>query len=284
MNPFERRSTSSVLFAFFFATGCAVGVEPERSGTTQGVAGTSAGSSGGGQGGSGAFGSGGSGAIGSGGTGAVGSGGSGAQGSGGGSGSASGGSAGTATGGSAGAGTGGSAGSSGTGGSGAGGSSTGGSAGSGGAPAAGDLVVEYRNGDSSTSDNQLKPQLNIKNQGGAVVPLSELKVRYWFTNEAGSQTLQFSCDHAVIGCASLGATFGSASAGMADHYAEISFSSGTLSPGGQTGEIQTRINKSDWTVYDETNDWSFDAAKSSFTPWEHVTLYRGGTLIWGTEP
>jgi cellulose 1,4-beta-cellobiosidase len=57
-----------------------------------------------------------------------------------------------------------------------------------------------------------------------------------------------------------------------------------LAPSGQTGEIQTRINKSDWAVYDETNDWSFDGTKSSFTPWDRVTLYRGGTLIWGQEP
>ena len=31
-------------------------------------------------------------------------------------------------------------------------------------------------------------------------------------------------------------------------------------------------------------DYSYDAAKTVFADWTHVTLYRNGTLVWGTEP
>jgi cellulose 1,4-beta-cellobiosidase len=55
-------------------------------------------------------------------------------------------------------------------------------------------------------------------------------------------------------------------------------------PGGQSGEIQTRFAKSDWSNYTETGDYSFDPTKTSFVDWDHVTLYRNGVLVWGMEP
>lgn len=71
----------------------------------------------------------------------------------------------------------------------------------------------------------------------------------------------------------------------ADHYMEITFTGGLMiAPGGSTGEIQTRYNKSDYANYDETNDYSFDPTKTTFTTWDRVTLYDNGTLIWGVEP
>ena len=36
----------------------------------------------------------------------------------------------------------------------------------------------------------------------------------------------------------------------------------------------------------EAGDYSYDPSKAypSFADWTHVTLYRNGTLVWGTEP
>ncbi|MNI71455.1 Beta-mannanase/endoglucanase A precursor [compost metagenome] len=72
----------------------------------------------------------------------------------------------------------------------------------------------------------------------------------------------------------------------ADYYVEISFAAGagSLAPGANTGEIQLRINKSDWSNYSETDDFSYDPSKTAFTDWTHVTLYLNGTLAWGLEP
>ncbi|GAB4205409.1 MAG: hypothetical protein OHK0022_31440 [Roseiflexaceae bacterium] len=147
------------------------------------------------------------------------------------------------------------------------------------------LKLQYRTPDTAAGDNQIKPHFNIVNTGSSSVPLSELKIRYWYTID-GDRTQSFNCDYAVVGCASLSGTFvrlASATTG-ADYYLEIGFSSGTLAANGQSGEIQTRFNKSDWTNYTETGDYSYDPTKTAFADWSKVTLYRNGTLVWGTEP
>jgi hypothetical protein len=46
-------------------------------------------------------------------------------------------------------------------------------------------------------------------------------------------------------------------------------------------QIQVRVNKSDWSAYDQSNDYSFDASYTSFTEYNKITIYRNGTLIWG---
>jgi hypothetical protein len=149
--------------------------------------------------------------------------------------------------------------------------------------------VQYRAADTNAGDNQIKPHFNILNAGTSAVPLSELKIRYWFTRE-GTQNQSFWCDWAAItgSCSNLSGTFVQVSPARtgADFYVEVSFAAaaGSIAAGGQSGELQTRISKSDWSNYTETGDYSFDPTKTSFTDWTHVTLYRNGVLVWGTEP
>src|SRR5215468_2324311 len=62
------------------------------------------------------------------------------------------------------------------------------------------LRVQYRVADpNSPNDNQIKPHLNIVNGGTAAVPLSELTIRYWYTND-GNQPQVYDCDYAAKGC------------------------------------------------------------------------------------
>ena len=44
------------------------------------------------------------------------------------------------------------------------------------------------------------------------------------------------------------------------------------------------MQKSDWSNYTQTGDYSFDASKTNYTDWSNITLYRNGVLVWGTEP
>src|SRR5262249_54752990 len=149
------------------------------------------------------------------------------------------------------------------------------------------LRLQYRVADpNSPNDNQIKPHFNIVNGGTTTVPLSELTIRYWYTND-GSQPQVYDCDFASRGCSNISASFVSIPAvTRANTYLQLSFSAGagSLTPGQQSGEIQTRLHSQNWSNYTEGNDYSYDATKTSFADWTRVTLYRNGTLVWGTEP
>jgi len=151
------------------------------------------------------------------------------------------------------------------------------------------LRLQYRAADTNAGDNQIKPHFNIINPGTSLVPLSELKIRYWFTRE-GTAGQSFWCDWAMVtgSCSNVTGTFVQVNPARtgADFYLEVGFNpaAGSIPAGGQSGEIQTRISKSDWSNYTETGDYSFDPTKTAFADWTHVTLYRNGVLVWGVEP
>jgi endoglucanase len=151
----------------------------------------------------------------------------------------------------------------------------------------GNLRVQYRTGDQNSSDNQIRAQFLIINDGTENIPLQELTIRYWYTNE--SNTAQnFWCDWTPRGCSAVSGKctqIPNPVAG-ADTFLEVAFSSaaGTLLAGSNSGEIQTRISASNWSNYTESNDYSYDNTKIQFSDWSKVTLYRNGHLVWGIEP
>ncbi|WP_239619288.1 glycoside hydrolase family 48 protein [Cohnella mopanensis] len=149
------------------------------------------------------------------------------------------------------------------------------------------LKVEYKVGDTSATDSQMKPQLRIVNTGTSSVPLNQLKIRYWYT-KGSTQSETFTCDWAGVGCANLTATFTSMSspATGADTYLEIGFTTGagSIAAGGNSGEIQSRINLANWSNYNEADDYSYNGTQTSYAPSSNITLYQNGTLIWGNEP
>jgi chitodextrinase len=150
------------------------------------------------------------------------------------------------------------------------------------------LVVQYKLNNSNANDNTIYATFNIKNTGTTAVNMSDLKLRYYITKDTTSASLNFWTDWAQVGSNTVSGSFGSVSPTKtnADTYLEISFSSaaGSIAPGSQSGEIQIRIAKNDWSNFSESNDYSFDGTKSSFADWNKVTLYQSGTLVWGIEP
>jgi Cellulose binding domain len=120
------------------------------------------------------------------------------------------------------------------------------------------------------------------------VDLSLVTMRYWFTSDGGSTTFWTYCDYAYMGCSNLSSSvtlLGQARTG-ADAYFEVAFNSsaGSLNAAAWTDEIMVRFNKSDWSTFDETNDYSYAAPITTYTDSPKVTAYYYGNLLWGTEP
>ncbi|MFJ2706347.1 glycoside hydrolase family 6 protein [Streptomyces sp. NPDC087428] len=155
----------------------------------------------------------------------------------------------------------------------------------GGGTGTGALKVQYKNTDSSATDNQIRMGLQLVNTGSTAVNLSTVKVRYWFTPEAGASTFGTACDYAVIGCGNLthGVQSSGSSAAGASHYLEVGFGSGTLAAGASTGEMQLRLNKSDWSNFNEADDYS-RSTTTSYADAPKIGVYVTGALAWGTAP
>jgi len=154
-----------------------------------------------------------------------------------------------------------------------------------GGSATGNLIVQYRVGDTSATDNQIKAHFIIKNTGSSAVDLSTLKLRYYFTKD-GSAAVNAWIDWAQIGASNVSATIGAATGTNADTYVELSFASGagSILAGGQSGEIQVRLSKADWSNFNESNDYSYDGTKTAYADWNKVALFQNGTLVWGVTP
>lgn len=148
------------------------------------------------------------------------------------------------------------------------------------------LKVQFYNGSTALSGNQIYGRYKLVNTGTQSIALSAVKIRYYYTAD-GTQSQSFWCDWSQAGSGNVTGSFVSISPAKttADKYLEIGFTSGAgnLAPGA-TLEIQTRNAKSDWSNYNQGNDYSFNATATSYTDWNKVTAFNGGTLQWGVEP
>ncbi|MEU6530024.1 glycoside hydrolase family 6 protein [Streptomyces sp. NPDC046928] len=157
--------------------------------------------------------------------------------------------------------------------------------GGGGPDPAGGLKVAYKNNDSSATDNAIRPGLRITNTGSAALDLTQVTARYYFTRDGGSATVNAWCDYAAVGCSSLRLRVVPLSSPVAgaDAYLEVGFSSGSLAAGRDTGDLQLRMAKSDWSAFDETDDHSRGTA-TAYTDAPAIPGYLGSALAWGAPP
>lgn len=151
----------------------------------------------------------------------------------------------------------------------------------------GQLSLQYRVGDNSATDNAMKPFFKIVNHGAQPVNLSNLTIRYWFTAESNTGYSFFS-DYAAMGNSNVQGNVVSVQPAVtgADHYVEISFKpgAGVIAANSNSGDIMTRIHNTDWSNFNEINDYSYNGAKTTYSDWSKVTLYQNGELVWGVEP
>ncbi|MFB5269193.1 glycosyl hydrolase [Paenibacillus enshidis] len=151
---------------------------------------------------------------------------------------------------------------------------------------AGDLTVQSFNGNTSASTNGISPKFKVVNTGDSAIQLSDVKLRYYYTID-GENAQSFWCDWASIGSANVTSKFVKLATPVAgaDYVLEMGFtgSAGTLNPG-ESAEIQARFSKSNWSNYNQADDYSFKASNSQYVNNEQVTGYMNGQLAWGIEP
>jgi endoglucanase len=153
------------------------------------------------------------------------------------------------------------------------------------------LKVQYKDASGNPSNNSIKPYIQIINSTSISLPLSQLKLRYWYTIDS-AQLQSYWCDWAQLSCGNVSGAFVPIASGsplhttLSDTYLEIGFgaNAGSIAPGKSSGEIQNRFNKNDWSLFNQYNDYSYDGSKTSYAEWNRITLYRNGALVWGIEP
>jgi hypothetical protein len=117
-----------------------------------------------------------------------------------------------------------------------------------------------------------------------------IKIRYWFTRE-GTDTLAYAIDtftFTIPGDERSTKVTGNYVNVSADKwYFEIGFTSdfGTLPPAFTSGEMQVRLYRlPSYPSWDQSNDYSFDPAMTTYQSNTKVTAYLNGVLMFGTEP
>ena len=148
------------------------------------------------------------------------------------------------------------------------------------------IDVEYRCGAKDNTQNTIRAAVNIKNVGNVPIDLSDITLRYWFTNDGNEQNI-FTCEYAPFGEGNVIGEIHYIENPVegADTYCEISFTSeaGRLPVGASTGEIPFRIECGE-SVYNQENDYSAVLTMTELGKNEKITAYINGELKYGIEP
>jgi hypothetical protein len=136
----------------------------------------------------------------------------------------------------------------------------------------------------STTTQMPTVAFKIQNTSNSAVNLNDVTARYYFTIDKESQlAVDF---WSTVSKPNVIAKFVKMPipSANADYYLEIGFTNnaGVLGAGAWA-TVSTWFNKTDWTVFDQTNDYSYINAPS-YTETEKATGYLSGVLSWGVEP
>jgi endoglucanase len=148
----------------------------------------------------------------------------------------------------------------------------------------GTLQLDYQNANPNPLSNQIQPALKITNTGNTTISLADVTIRYWYTSDTG-QPQVFNCDYVTIGCQNTVGKIVKMNPALsgADTYLEISFAGGTLSTNASV-EVKARVHKSDWSNYNQKNDFSFNPNATSYILAQRIGLYYRGSLVSGSAP
>lgn len=146
------------------------------------------------------------------------------------------------------------------------------------------LTTQEQGENQNTTANQLQIALKLTNSSNSPINLKDVTLRYWYTVGIPKEEVT-ACDYATLDCGNIQQRIVKMQSPRfsANEYLEISFSGVSLAANAST-EIKVRVHKSDWSNYDQSNDYSFVKNVSMYQPTTHVGIYDQGKLIGGQEP
>jgi hypothetical protein len=157
------------------------------------------------------------------------------------------------------------------------------------------FVLLFKTDHPTPMADSVQSEITIRNMGTDTVPLTEMTARYYLVDEIGNAP-QFNINYAhlsgsgpyrdLVGAITIQVKpWTSMMTGQADAYVEIGFSAGagSIAPA-DSAVIDWKYHAVDYHMVNQTNDYSFDATKTTPTQWDHVTILRGGNVVWGAPP
>ena len=150
----------------------------------------------------------------------------------------------------------------------------------------GSCLSAWANQRDAASDGNISITFQIKNNNSSTsVALNSVKLRYWFSRDT-TGTLKAVCDYAAVGCSNITPTLTAVSPAKrgGDYMLELTFANApTLTTGQGSGDIQMRIYKTDYSLFNETDDFSYPNSTTLIAD-PNIALYVSNLLTWGNEP
>ncbi|GAB3737536.1 cellulose binding domain-containing protein [Spirosoma lituiforme] len=148
-------------------------------------------------------------------------------------------------------------------------------------------VAVYSAAKDGTTTSQIQTRLELRNTGNVALPVGALKLRYYFTSD-NNQPASVFVDYADMGAAKVAARVVKLPAPVegADSYVELSFPNNTMSVNALSslGVIDFRLVRSDYGLFNQSNDYSYAANYGNVGLNAKVAAYLDNRLIFGTPP
>jgi hypothetical protein len=138
----------------------------------------------------------------------------------------------------------------------------------------------------SGDNKEVRTVLGVVNIGGVAVDLQTVTLRYWYTSDISTNET-YDCFYvpSPLGCGGTSVRIVAVSGRTgADHYFEVGFkSSFMLAAGASFSGFKIAVHGNPYQSYNYANDYSYTST-ATMIDWTRVTVYIGGSLVWGTEP
>lgn len=140
-------------------------------------------------------------------------------------------------------------------------------------------IVDYKTDHATASDKTIQMLLHIKNQSDNPLPMTNVKIRYWFTAEAPPTLHQYYTGEDVRPPSAKFVDDG------ANSHILMTFGGGVIKKGDtlSRSEVQLVI-ENNTTAFNQADDFSWQPTSATSTPNDKITLYLDDKLIWGCEP